>query len=233
MKRYVKIVISVVYFAVMRAARGLIQVFGRRMPNSMIVLYYHSVPSIKRSDFARQMAILAQYGQVVPADWCDRTDSTRRTVAITFDDAFTSVIDNALPELGARGFPCTIFVPSGVLGRNPDWPMEGNSDRTEVVIDAARLRELRDPLVAIGAHSVSHPRLTRLAPGRARDEIGGSRAAIAELTGGSVTLFAFPYGDYDAKVVEIAGKKASSTYLLSCLNRLTLAPIPLYVDEFG
>ena len=169
----------------------------------MIILYYHSVPSNKRPNFARQMAMLAQYAQVVPADWRDKTDPARYSVAITFDDAFTSVIDNALPELALHDFPCTIFVPSGVLGRNPDWAMEGNADRSEVVIDAARLRQLRSPLVAIGAHSVSHPRLTRIAPGQARDEIEGSRTALAELTGGSVTLFAFPYGDHDTNIVEI------------------------------
>jgi peptidoglycan/xylan/chitin deacetylase (PgdA/CDA1 family) len=202
-KRYVKILISAVYFAAMRVVRALMQAFGHKVPNTITILYYHSVPSSKRADFARQMAILTQYARVVPADWCDKTDSSRPTVAITFDDAFTSVIDNALPELAARGFPCTIFVPSGVLGRNPDWAMEGNADRNDVVIDAARLRELPGPLVAVGAHSVSHPRLTRIAPDKARDEIGKSRVAISEITGNSVRLFAFPYGDHNAEIIEI------------------------------
>jgi peptidoglycan/xylan/chitin deacetylase (PgdA/CDA1 family) len=203
MKRYVKVIISCVYFAAARAVRGLARASGRNMPGSMMILYYHSVPLSKRAGFARQMAILARHAHVVPADWSDEPDLARPTVAITFDDAFTSVIDNALPELARHGFPCTIFVPSGVLGRNPDWAMEGNSERTEMVVDAARLTEMRGPLVAIGAHSVSHPRLTRIAPERARAEIGGSRAAIARLIGVPVTLFAFPYGDYDASVVEI------------------------------
>jgi peptidoglycan/xylan/chitin deacetylase (PgdA/CDA1 family) len=202
-KRYAKIIVSCVYFAFARAIRSLAQAFGRSMPGAMLVLYYHAVPSSKRAGFVRHMAILARDAHVVPADWCDGTDPARPTVAITFDDAFTSVVDNALPELARRGFPCTIFVPSGVLGRNPDWAMEGNAERTEVVVDAARLTELRGPLVAIGAHSVSHPRLTRIAPERARAEIGGSRAALARLIGAPVTLFAFPYGDYDASVVEI------------------------------
>ncbi|MGH6823182.1 MAG: polysaccharide deacetylase family protein [Methylocella sp.] len=139
----------------------------------------------------------------MPANWRGATDPARPTVAITFDDAFTSVIDNGLPELAKRGFPCTIFVPSGVIGRNPDWSMEGSADCTAVVVDAARLKELRGPLVVIGAHSVSHPRLTRLAPERAREEIAGSRGVLANLIGAPLTLFALPYGDYDATVVEI------------------------------
>ena len=203
LKRYIKIAISCIYFAATRAFHGVTKACGRSIPRLLIVLYYHSVPSSKRVGFARQMSMLARHGRVVPADWCGETDPRCATVAITFDDAFISVIDNALPELAERGFPCTIFVPSGVLGRKPDWPMEGGADRTEVVVDAARLRGLRGPLVAIGSHSVSHPRLTRVAPERARAEIVESRAAIAKLIGDSVTLFAFPYGDYDAGVVDI------------------------------
>jgi peptidoglycan/xylan/chitin deacetylase (PgdA/CDA1 family) len=202
-KRYAEIIVSCVYFAFAWGGRTLSQALGRDTPGVMTILYYHSVPSSKRAGFARQMAILARHAHVVPADWCDKTHPARPTVAITFDDAFTSVIDNAVPELAQRGFPCTIFVPSGVLGRNPDWPMEGNADRTEVVVDAARLTETRGPLVTIGAHGVSHSRLTDIAPEHARAEIGESRAAIAGLLGVPVTLFAFPYGDYDAGLVEI------------------------------
>jgi peptidoglycan/xylan/chitin deacetylase (PgdA/CDA1 family) len=202
-KRFAKIIVSCAYFAAARGVRGFAQIFGRSSPRSMIVLYYHSVPPSRRVGFARQMAILARHAHVVPADWSDGTDPAGPTVAITFDDAYASVIDNALPELAQRGFPCTIFVPSGVLGRKPDWPMEGNSEDNEVVVDAARLTEICGPLVAIGAHSVSHPRLTRIALERARAEIGVSRAAIARLIGGPVTLFAFPYGDHDANLVEI------------------------------
>jgi len=149
------------------------------------------------------MSMLARHARVVPADWCGETDPKCITVAITFDDAFTSVVDNALPNLAERGFPCTIFVPSGALGRMPDWSMEGSADRTEVVVDAARLKGLRGPLVAIGAHSVSHPRLTQVTPERARAEIVESRTSLAELTSDSVSLFAFPYGDHDASVVNI------------------------------
>jgi peptidoglycan/xylan/chitin deacetylase (PgdA/CDA1 family) len=202
-KRYLKIVISCVHFAGVRVFRWVMQLCGRSIPSLMIVLYYHSVPSSKREGFARQMDMLTRRGRVVPADWCGDTDPRCATVAITFDDAFISVIDNALPELAARSFPCTIFVPSGVLGRKPDWQMEGGADRTEIVVDAARLRGLRSPLVAIGAHSVSHPHLTLLAPERARAEIVESQAAISQIVGDPVTLFAFPYGDFDATVVDI------------------------------
>src|SRR5262249_41683058 len=136
-------------------------------------------------------------------DWRGGADFARQNVAITFDDGFISGGDNALPELKERGVPCTIFVPSGVLGRDPGWTMEDNGDPKQVVVRAGRLRGVGGPLVSIGAHSVTHPRLTCIGPERARAEIGGSRDAISRLIGYPVTLFAFPYGDYDAKIVDI------------------------------
>ena len=191
----------------MQIYRGMMHACGRSNPKLLIILYYHSVPSNKRVGFARQMGMLTRNARVVPADWCGETDSKHTTVAITFDDAFTSVIENALPELAKRSFPCTIFVPSGVLGRKPDWPMEGDDDRSEVVADAEQLRGLCGPLVAIGAHSVSHPHLTRVGPERARAEVVESRDTLAKLVGDSVALFAFPFGDYDASVVDICRRE--------------------------
>lgn len=203
MKTSIKIIASGVYFLAMQVVGGIRRSFGRSRPRPMIVLYYHAVPSGKRAGFARQMAMLARHARVVPADWCGATDPERPTVAVTFDDAFVSVIENALPELAARGFPSTIFAPSGFLGRRPDWAMEGGADHNEVVADAAQLKACGGPLVAIGAHSISHPHLTRIAPDLARAEISGSCAALAGLTGAPVTLFAFPYGDHDSRIIEV------------------------------
>ncbi len=203
MKRYLKLLVSCFYFGVLWAVHGFRKVLRIRSHAPFVILYYHAVPPSKRAGFSRQMDILARHARVVPADWCGPGDTSGRTVAITFDDAFTSVADNALPELAKRGLPCVIFAPSGVLGRGPNWAMEGGVDRGEVVVDASRLRTLRSPLVAIGAHSVSHPRLAHIDHARAREEIGGSRRALAALLESPVTLFAFPYGDHDARVVEI------------------------------
>jgi peptidoglycan/xylan/chitin deacetylase (PgdA/CDA1 family) len=176
---------------------------GRQAQRPLIILYYHSVAVAKRAGFSRQLDILARHAHVVPADWSGATHASLPTVAITFDDALASVADNALPELAKREFSCVIFAPAGVLGRQPNWSMEGRGRRDEVVVDAARLRSLRSDLVAIGAHSVTHPRLTELPSARAREEIVGSQRALTDLLGVAVTLFAFPYGDHDERIVEI------------------------------
>lgn len=52
-----------------------------------------------------------------------------------------------------------------------------------------------DPLVTIGAHTLTHPRLTKLDAGGARAEIAGSRDRIREELGLETKAFAYPVGD--------------------------------------
>jgi peptidoglycan/xylan/chitin deacetylase (PgdA/CDA1 family) len=56
--------------------------------------------------------------------------------------------------------------------------------------------------ITLGAHTIHHLALTHLSPDDRREEIAGSRDACAGLTGARPTAFAYPYGDYDAAVVE-------------------------------
>jgi peptidoglycan/xylan/chitin deacetylase (PgdA/CDA1 family) len=52
----------------------------------------------------------------------------------------------------------------------------------------------KDPLIEIGAHTVSHPRISSLAPGDALAEIEGARVRLNQRLGIDVRHFAFPYG---------------------------------------
>lgn len=55
-----------------------------------------------------------------------------------------------------------------------------------------------DPLVAIGAHTISHPMLAKHEQAKARDEMAGSRDAISEKLGVVPAHFAYPVGDLAA-----------------------------------
>ncbi|WP_455977591.1 polysaccharide deacetylase family protein [Methylorubrum populi] len=55
-----------------------------------------------------------------------------------------------------------------------------------------RLRD--DPLVEIGGHTVSHPRIAALDPQAASAEIAGCRTRLEERLGRPIRHFAFPYG---------------------------------------
>jgi peptidoglycan/xylan/chitin deacetylase (PgdA/CDA1 family) len=232
-KRYVKIAVSAWVFAGLTTAAAFRRLSGLEARPCLTILYYHALPKAWVPGFERQMAMLARWARVVAADWeGDGIDQSvadhRYTVAITFDDAFESVLDNAVPVLAAHGFHCTIFAPSGCFGQSPSWAMETEEDSTERVADAERLSRLPGDLVTIGSHTVTHPRLTALSNETARRELIQSMQDLTVLTGTSVRLLAFPYGDHDDAVVELC---RSSGYRHVYTIRPT--PVQLGSDEFA
>jgi peptidoglycan/xylan/chitin deacetylase (PgdA/CDA1 family) len=59
-----------------------------------------------------------------------------------------------------------------------------------------------DRLVAIGAHTVTHPLLSGLGAAACHREIADSKLACEATIGAPVVAFAYPYGDFDAKARE-------------------------------
>jgi peptidoglycan/xylan/chitin deacetylase (PgdA/CDA1 family) len=66
--------------------------------------------------------------------------------------------------------------------------------RADLMLKSNQVRELRRFGVAVGAHTVTHPILTRLTNAEAREQIAGSRARLEEILAERVTLFAYPNG---------------------------------------
>lgn len=239
MKRHLKVFVSLGFFVAARVHDWALRVLGFGRPR-LVILSYHAVPAESRHRFARQLD-LARAGAcaVVAADFSGPARSGQLLVAITFDDAFTSVVDNALPELAARGMPATIFTPSGMLGRSPTWEMEiSDPDRIETVAGIDVLRGLSPDAVLIGAHSVTHPRLPKVGPKAAAAEITESKAQLERLLGRKVLAFAFPYGEYDEAMVDVcraAGYRFAFTIVPKVVdptaNSFLRGRIPVRLDD--
>jgi hypothetical protein len=86
-----------------------------------------------------------------------------------------------------------------------------------LMLDWDRVRAMRDAGVRFGAHTVTHPILSRVAPERARDEVVRSKRTIEAELGEEVRFFAYPNGrpgDYDETTVQAlraAGYRAALT----------------------
>ena len=76
-----------------------------------------------------------------------------------------------------------------------------------LMMTTAQLRALHQSGMEIGAHTVQHPILARVADDEAQQEIAGSRERLRDLLGSEVTTFAYPNGrpgqDYTARDVEL------------------------------
>ena len=203
-KRLAKLAISLFYFVAGALSRFVCQVLGHSPKQQLIILYYHGIPQVWRSNFVRQMESLCRTARVSPAFYRGSLPPGKQNVAITFDDAYVSVAENALPELAVRSFHSTIFVPVGSLGSRPTWPVEsGSLDSDEIVMSAEQIATLPSSLVALGSHTSTHPHLSRMDPDDARNEIEGSRFKLQDLASQDIRLFAFPYGDHNTSVVEL------------------------------
>ncbi|NQT03164.1 MAG: polysaccharide deacetylase family protein, partial [Planctomycetes bacterium] len=83
---------------------------------------------MKKADvpgFSKQMAYLANKCSVVKPSKMKNmpSDKDRNLTAVTFDDAFVSVFENAVPVLKKHKLPAAIFVPTGNLGKTPLWAL--------------------------------------------------------------------------------------------------------------
>jgi peptidoglycan/xylan/chitin deacetylase (PgdA/CDA1 family) len=89
------------------------------------------------------------------------------------------------------------------------------------MLDEDELRELASsPLFTIGAHSMTHPLLTRVAPQVADDEIRRSRSRLEALLERPVRLFAYPDGAHNDQTVQLVRDAGFDAALTTRLSRV-------------
>ena len=184
------------------------------------ILTYHSLDttgspiSIAPERFRQHMACLQERGmRVVPLSEVRKVPGS---VALTFDDGFRNFYRYAMPILNDFGFPATVFVVSGYCGRNNNWPTQPSGFPVLDLMDWRELCEISQLGVKLGAHTVTHPRLTALREAEILGELTENRKEIEDRTGKAVDSFAYPYGDVDDVVHRIVRQHfpiSCSTYL--------------------
>ena len=122
-----------------------------------------------------------------------------RTVAITIDDAYLSVYEEAWPRLKALNMPFTVFVATQPIDANRYGYMSWD-----------QIRELQAGGVTIGSQTRTHPHMHKISIERSKSEIAESNARFIAELGMRPDLFAYPYGEYDMAVIE-AVKQAGFT----------------------
>ena len=194
--------------------------WGRLHPgHDLLVLGYHAVsPTWAVTLSVTTDALERQLTWLVRAGWRGVTFQeaasaferpARRTLVVTFDDAFVSVLDLAYPILSALGLRATVFAPTAFMEGRQRLAWEGIDhweDTPELEgMSWEDLGVLQDAGWEIGSHTLTHPHLTRLGDEALRTELAESRAEIAEHLGRSCQTIAYPYGDVDDRVAEHAG----------------------------
>ena len=138
-----------------------------------------------------------------PISVCEK----KKYAAITFDDGSKSVYSGGLKVMRNNGVKATVFMVSGLIGGLNEWDMKNGENKDEM-LSLSELKEMFGYGIEIGAHTMTHPRLTQISPEEAFNEISLSKKNLEDLLGASVNFFAYPYGDYSEeteKLVEKAG----------------------------
>ena len=203
-ERILKVIISAIFYVAGKCACFFAWLSGKRIHPPLVILMYHAVEADRVENFKKHMDCILKIGDPVWADSAEFTSDTRPKIAVTFDDGFKSIIENALPIMRERGIPATIFIPAGYIGKKPTWVSDSEDLNVEdEVLNEAQLRGLTDNLIKVGSHSITHKRLSQLDPKEAHEELVESKKILENILGKRVDLFALPYGDYNEETIEL------------------------------
>jgi poly-beta-1,6-N-acetyl-D-glucosamine N-deacetylase len=179
-----------------------------------VILLYHHVDnhtppstSVTPAQFEAHLDHLHRNGyQVVPlsrvmAAVTGRDHLPERAVAITFDDAYPSVLTEAAPRLVRRGWPFAVFVSTDYL-----------DDGYGGYLGWDDLRQLEARGAEIGNHSRAHDHYLFRRPGesqrawraRIRDDMRHAQQRLEAELHRPLRAIAYPYGEFSPAVTAIA-----------------------------
>lgn len=194
--------------------RALASEFGAVLP----VLMYHHIGlstagtnqsfTVTPGQFERQLRWLKRrgYTTVSPADWLayvlEGKALPKKPLLLTFDDAYADLAEYCFPLLEKYGFTAVVFVPTADIGGTNTWdrPIWPEPHR---ILSAEQILHWAGRGIEFGAHSRTHPDLTKLSVAECKAEIVGSKSDLAALLARPVVSFAYPYGEYNDAVRDL------------------------------
>jgi peptidoglycan/xylan/chitin deacetylase (PgdA/CDA1 family) len=113
----------------------------------------------------------------------------RKPVLISVDDGYVDDVRTILPDLERWHMVATFFVITGRMSE-PGF------------LDAGQIRELDRAGMDVGDHTAHHVDLRLLTPPQLANETAGSRKTLEAVLGHPVYFFAYPFGDFNDRVVQ-------------------------------
>lgn len=144
-----------------------------------------------------------------------------RVLAVTFDDAYRSVLEWGLPVLERLGVPATVFVPTAYVGSGEPMAWAemsrwlGTPFESELeCMSWDELRRLRDAGWEIGSHTHTHPDLVSLGEGELGAELRRSREECEREIQRPCRSLAYPFSSFDSRVKRAATAAGYSSALI-------------------
>ena len=154
-----------------------------------------------------------------------KEQSKKKALTFSFDDGVTQDIQmiELLNQYNLKG---TFNLNSGLLGKNRilfyNLPM-GAKHLAHYKIHPDDVRAVYAGH-EIAVHGVTHPYLTRLGDAEVFREVEEDRLRLSELAGYEVVGMAYPYNDYDGRVIRILQEQTGVRYSRNTKNSLSFDP---------
>ncbi len=179
--------------------------------NKVTILSYHGVSlfpenescnndgkHVKTSKFEEQMRYISKkYNPVSLSDAIAILKKEKRgvpnAVAVTFDDGYYNNFEFAYPIIKRNNIPIIIFLTT-------DYVDSPDKRRFLTWEDVNRMRREG---VAFGAHTVTHPHLTKIPKEEIINEISTSKKDIELRIDNQIDSFSYPYGSFNENVKDV------------------------------
>ena len=115
-----------------------------------------------------------------------------KAVALTVDDAFLSVYEEAWPRLKKAGFPLTLFISTDPVDKGIRGYMNWD-----------KIREMQAGGATIGGHAATHLHMPHASLQENKRELDLSRSRIMKELGVRPDLFAYPYGETSERLIQL------------------------------
>ncbi len=150
---------------------------------------------ITAEKFEAQMKYLADkgYATITFADLVENQLNGKpipdHAIVLTFDDGWKSQYEYAVPILEKYKFTGTFFIIT-------------NSTGAKSYMSVDELKDLNSKGFEIASHTKTHPKLVTLDDVKLADELQGSKKALEDKLGITITTMAYPYYGHDDRVMK-------------------------------
>lgn len=199
------LIIYILFFSTLKTAHALQS--SAELPineHNLVILQYHHVStetpastSVSPETFARHIAFLAANYHIIDlAEALSKLKNNQKlpdkSVAITFDDGYDNILENAHPILTKFNFPYTIFVNPAIIG-------EFSSQLTW-----AEIKQMQ-PLATFANHTLDHAHLLTKNNDesekkwlkRVMNDVNQAEEIMKEMLGYSKKWLAYPFGEFN------------------------------------
>lgn len=235
----------------LKLKRNFGKIWPAKIQNRKLILLYHSVGqqgwAMSPQQFSEQMSWLADHCRILPLTQLIQAAPDRdMQVALTFDDGYQSLYEQALPILAAKKLTATVYLNTGWIGQDAHERQLSRADLGHYPDEAFLLwpevQELYRAGWEMGSHGVNHYNFAETNATLTQQELAASKQEIEQRLQTSCLHFSYPWGRYSKNLqalvkncgyhYAVAARHAALTARadLFALPRINIARDYSYVD---